>query len=294
MAFKQVRTILAPETQTADAGTKVVKLPLSNFLHTLGVLIEAQLGEGPTAPYSIYDHTTKIEVIANGSEVIFSLTPKEIHDWHRALWDFEPIHVSSDKAGATVYSYFYIPFGRLFWDVNNYLPCAKFADLELRISYAPTIDADGFASGTTKIAVYGYMTIGGEPGPFSGILRRTTVYDYTTPTSGDTVIDLPRRLPINGIMVYAEMTGATLEEIISNTKLSLNGDQTVPLNLPTSVIKALQTRNHPPVNSVVIDLAEFENAGPLDPKKYDMVQLVLTNATAGADAKVSLEEVLAA
>jgi len=292
MPFKQIRTILALETQTADAGTKVVKLPLSNFLHTLAVQVEAKLGTGPTKAYSIYDHTTKIEVIANGSEVITSLTPKEIHDWHRALWDFEPIHVSANTAGATVYSYFYIPFGRLFWDPNFYLPCGRFADLELRISYSPHIAADGFASGTTKIAVYGYMTIGGEPGPFSGIFRRTTVYDYTTPESGDTVVDLPRRLPIDGIMVYAVKTGATLEEIISNVKLSLNGDQTVPLNLPTSVLKALQKRLNPPVNAVVIDLADFENNKPLDPKRYDMVQLVLTNATPGADAKVSLEEIL--
>jgi len=292
MAFKQIRTILALETQTADSGTKVVKLPLSNFLHTLAVYAEAKLGSGPTKLYSMYDHITKLEVIANGSEVIFSLTPKELHDWHRALWDFEPVHVASNVAGATVYSYFYIPFGRVFWDENFYLPCAKFADLELRIAYAPTIAADGFASGTTKFAVFGYMTIGGEPGPFSGIFRRTTIYDYTTPESGDTVIDLPRRLMIDGIMIYAVKAGTALENIITNIKLSLNGDQTVPLSLGTAFIKALQKRVYPPVNSVVIDLAAFENGKPLDPRKYDMVQLVLTNATAGADAKVSLEEIL--
>lgn len=293
MAFKQLRTILALETQTTDAGTKVVKLPLSNFLHHLVVYGEAKLGAGPlTKAWSMYDHITKIEVIANGSEVLFSLTPRQIHDLERFVYDIAPEHVESNTAGAVVSSYFHVPFGAVKWDPSYYLPLAKFADLELRISYSPTIAADGFASGTTKFAVFGYVTMAGEPGPFAGFLRHTTIYDWSTGASGDVVIDLPRRIPIAAIQIYAKHATAALKDILTNIKLSLNGDQIIPLNIPTSFLIPQVKGQVAEVDSVHICLAEYENGKPLDPTKYDMVQLVLTQGTSGADAKVALQEIL--
>lgn len=292
MPFRQIRTILPLETATADAATRIVKLPLSNHIHSLMVYVACQLGSGVTTPKSIYDHTDLIEIIANGSEVLFSMSPREIHELHKALLDLPVYHYASSTPGDKVASWFVIPFGPQLWHTSYYLNCARFADLELRITYSPTIAATHFVSGTTQFMVLALMTLAGEPGPWAGLLRHTVYYDYETPASGDTTVDLPRRLPIAGILVFARDGTNPMPDIITNIALSLNAGQTVPINQPTWALKHNLYLNNPLVDAVFLDLSAFENNAPLNPKAYDVVQLILTNGKAGAKCRVVLEEIL--
>jgi len=231
MPWRQVRYLLDSEVQASDDATKILKLPLSNVIHTLYVKVECTVGATSGQGLSIDDVVDKIEVIGNGSEVLFSLTPQELRRW--ALLDFgQPISEKIDEAGGAVMMAIYpILFGRTEWDENFWLPCSKFTDLELRIKYSPTIAATAWATGTVTITVIALMTMGGDPGQYMGTLRKTTIYDFTTVASGDEVIDLPRRLLYRRGLIYCYEAGVEDGTDITKVKLSLNNDERIPLNM---------------------------------------------------------------
>lgn len=231
MPWRQVRYLLDAEVQSSDDATKIVKLPLSHVIHTLFVKVACTVGATSGQNLDIDDVVDKIEVIGNGSQVLYSLTPHEIRrytllDTKRPL--LEKVHEGANQTMWAVYPIF---FGFQPWDPNFWLPCSKFTDLELRIKYSPTIGATAWASGTVTISVIALMTMGGEPGPYQGTLRKTTIYDFTTAASGDEVIDLPRRLLYSRLMVYCYEQGTDEGTNITNVKLSLNNDERIPLDL---------------------------------------------------------------
>lgn len=231
MPWRQIRYLLDSEVQASDDATKILSLPRSNVIHTLLVKVECTNGATSNQDSDIDDVVDRIEVIGNGSEVLFSLTPAEIRRW--AMVDYgKPILEVVDEAGGAVQSAVYpILFGFDEWDKSLWLPCGRFTDLELRIRYSPTIGPTAWASGTVTITVIAFMTMGGDPGPYQGTLRKTTVYDWTTAPSGDEVIDLPRRLLFNRGLLYCYEAGIDDGTHIPRVKFSLNNDERIPFHL---------------------------------------------------------------
>jgi len=231
MPYKQLRYLLDAEVQSSDDATKIVKLPLSNVLHTLWVKVACTTGSTNCQDQDIDNVVDKIEVIGNGSEVLFSMTPQEIRRW--ALLDYKnPIaEYVDERASKVMYAVYPILFGRYEDDPNYWLPCDRFTDLELRIKYSPTIANTAWATGTVTITVMALMTMGGPPGEYRGTLRKTTIYDWTTAASGDEVINLPRRLLWRRLMVYCYEAGVAEGVDINRVKLSLNNDELIPLNI---------------------------------------------------------------
>ena len=156
MAWRQVRYLLDSEVQSSDDATKILKLPLSNVIHTLYVKVECVNGMTNNQDASIDDVVDKIEVIGNGSEVIYSLTPQEARRW--GLLDFgQPItEVVNESPTMPMQAVYPIMFGFEEWDENFWLPCSKFTDLELRIKYSPTIGPTAWQSGMTTITAVSY------------------------------------------------------------------------------------------------------------------------------------------
>jgi len=231
MAWQQLRYILDGEVQSSDDATKVIDLPRSNVLHTLYVKVECTNGSTSNQGADISDVVDKIEVIANGSEVLYSMTPKEIERW-ALLETGKPIMQERNEAGSAVQMAIYpIYFGRDEFDPEFWLPCDRFTDLELRIKYSPDIGATDFATGTTTITVLALMTMGGDPGPYAGTLKTSTIYSFTSAASGDETIDLPQSHPYRRLLVYAHEAGVADGSNITNVKFSLNNDEQIPFNL---------------------------------------------------------------
>ena len=292
MPYKAIRTLLDSETQATASGTKVVKLPLSNVLHTLWVKCEATTGTGPTATRKIDQVLEKIEVIGNGSEVLVSLTPELIRELIKAKYDYSIQETSSSAANTTVEGIYPIPFGHNFWDPNLYLPCDRFTDLELRITFDLGDDAAEWDLDSFTVTVIAYMTMEGSPGAYNGTLRHTVTYDWTTAASGDEVITLPRRLSWHGLMLYVYSSSGGVPYHIERVKLSINNDQLIPLNIEPSDLQDILKKQSSFTYAIWLDLKEWVNGGPFVPTNYDIVQLVVTQKASGGDAKVVLEELL--
>jgi hypothetical protein len=224
------RVILNNEVQSSDAATKIVKLPLSNYLHTLYVKVQATNGATSALNQDITDVVDLIEVIANGSDVLVSLTPAELKRWC-LWWTGKNLPQSrNERPGAVQEMVFPLFFGRAPYDPNFYLRCAALTDLELKVTYSPTIAATSFATGTVTIGVFAVMTMGNQPGDYLGTLTHKTLKAFTSAAAGDDQTLIPRGNLLRQLMVYAYEAAIEDGVDITNVKFDLNNDEQVRVN----------------------------------------------------------------
>lgn len=225
------RVLLANEVQSSDAATKIVKLPLSNYLHTLYVKVQCTNGATSTLDQDISDVVDLIEVVANGSDVLVSLTAQDIKRW--SLWQTgcNIPQSRNERPGAVQEMVFPILFGRYPYDPNFYLRCASLTDLELKITYSPTIAATAFVTGTTTIGVFANMTMGEAPGQYLGTLTHKLLRAFTSAASGDEQTLIPRGNLLRQLMVFAYEAAIEEGVDITNVKFDLNNDEQVRFNV---------------------------------------------------------------
>jgi len=225
------RTILDNEVQSSDSATKIVKLPLSNYLHTLFVKVKCTNGATSGRGLDMSDVVDKIEVVANGSDVIYSMIPAEIKRWN--LWNMgvNIPEIRNEGVSAVQEATYPIYFGRGPVDPDYFLPCARLADLELRVTYSPTIAATSFATGTTTIAVHGLYAMGAPLGDYRGTLSHKTIKAFTSAASGDEQILIPRGNLLRQLQVYCYEAAIADGTDITRVKFELNSGERVMYDL---------------------------------------------------------------
>lgn len=219
------RVILDNEVQASDNAIKIVKIPLTNFIHTLYIKAKCTNGATSARNQSMEDVIDKIELIANGADVLFSMTPQEIKRWSLEQTGLNIPQVRTEIAGQVQEAVYPIMFGRSPFDPNYYLPAAKLTDLELRITYSPTIAATSFVTGTTTIGVFALMSMGAQPGDYYGTLAHKTVRSFTSLAAGDDQTLIPRGNNLRKLMVYAYEAATEPEANISRVKFDLNNGE---------------------------------------------------------------------
>jgi hypothetical protein len=235
------RVILNNEVQSSDAATKIIKLPLSNYIHALYVKVQCTNGATSAKNQDISDVVDLIEVVANGSDVLFSLTAQEIKRW--CLWatGYNLPQVRNERASAVQQMTFPIFFGRGSYDPNFYLRCNALSDLELKVTYSPTIGATAFTTGTTTIGVFGVMSMGGQPGEYLGTFTHKTLRAFTSAASGDEQTLIPRGNLLRQLMTYAYEAGVEPASNITNIKFDLNNDEQVRVNIGWNELQEINT-----------------------------------------------------
>jgi hypothetical protein len=234
-----LRVILDGEVQSSDDATKIVKLPLSGYLHTLYVKAKITNGATSAKNQSLEDVIDKIEIVANGSDVLYSLTPQEIKRWTLWATGLNIPQSRTEVGGAVQEAVYPIMFGRMPVDPEYFLPSARFSDLELRVKYSPTIAATSFATGTFTLTVISLVTAGTPPGNYVGTLTHKTVKAFTSAASGDDQTLIPRGNLLRQAMVYAYEAGIEDGVDITRVKFDLNNDQDVLVNVAWNDINDL-------------------------------------------------------
>lgn len=216
------RVLLDAEVQSSDAATKTLKLPSANYLHTL--YVKAKITNGATSAHnlSMQDVIDSIKVIANGSDVLFSMTVQEMKRWAAWFTGYNVPQNRTEVAGAVQEITLPIYFGRGPFDPNYFLPCARLSDLELKVEYSPTIGATAFATGTFTLTVVGLYSMGTPPGDYLGTLSHKTVRAFTSAASGDEQTLIPRGNILRSLMVYAYEAAIEDGVDISRVKFDLN------------------------------------------------------------------------
>lgn len=216
------RVLLDAEVQASDAATKTLKLPSANYLHTL--YVKAKITNGATSAHnlSMQDVIDSIKVIANGSDVLYSLTVQEIKRWAAWFTGYNVPQNRTEVAGAVQEIVLPIFFGRGPYDPNFYLPCARLSDLELKVEYSPTIGAVGFVTGTFTLSVVGLYSMGNPPGEYLGTLSHKTVRAFQSAAAGDEQTLIPRGNILRNLMVYAYEAAIEDGVDITRVKFDLN------------------------------------------------------------------------
>ncbi len=225
--YWQSREILRRKNLTSDAATEVVDLPRSNILSGLLVRYECTNGATGGGGEFIDQAIDKIEVIADGSKELFSLTGREALKYAQNLLGRMPDCELNDCASAVQWIEIPVCFGRQLGDMEYFLDCAKYTSLELRFTYSPTIAADKFATGTSYLSVLGLMAMEGAPSPQKGLIKTSRKKNFTSEASGDKEIDLPLGNLYYRLLVYAYEAGTRPEVNISRVKLELNDGEKV-------------------------------------------------------------------
>jgi len=226
------RVLLDNEVQSSDSAPKIVKLPLSNYIHTLYVKAKITNGVTSCKGLSMQDVIDKIEIVANGSDVLVSLTPQELKRWAAFFTGLNIPQNRTEIAGEVQEATYPIFFGRQVFDPNFFLPAARLADLELRVTYSPTIAATAFVTGTFTLSVFALMSMGAAPGDYLGTLTHKTVSTFTSAASGDNQTLIPRGNLLRSLMVYAYEAAIEDGVDVTRVKFDLNNSERVMFDLP--------------------------------------------------------------
>lgn len=214
MSFER-RLLLDQETQSSNAATRRVSLPRSGLLSAL--TIRTRITNGATSGLEkIFDAIDRVEVVADGSNVLFSMTGPALYRFAHFVYKVEPPHRQDQQASVVQELTLPVLFGRWFGDADFGLDLGRYRDVELRIQYSPTIAATEFATGTTQFHVI--MLIDDTQsvvGAAAGFLRTTEVFAFTTVASGEQVIELARMYPYWDIMVFCRE--ATIDDGVDIT-----------------------------------------------------------------------------
>lgn len=221
----RIQPILQAEIQSSDSATKTIRLPGNGFLHTLFVTAKCTNGATGGRAVSMRDVIDLVEIVVDGSHVLFSMTLQEIEKYYEWRFGNALPEVRTEAAGGVQQVMFPICFGRKLFDPEMYLPLSGRTSAELRITYSPAIAADGgFATGTTTFDVQAYWSLQ-QPGAYVGTLVNKTVDQFTSVASGDYITEHSRAHPIRGILIYAYEAATADGTDIGNVNLRVNSGE---------------------------------------------------------------------
>jgi hypothetical protein len=218
------RILLDQETQAVDAATRRVPLPARGALS--GIELRCGCTNGATrGTQRIFEAITRVEVIANGSNVLFSLEGTELYRWAHFILRKEPPHIWTEQNGIVQYLNMPVLFGRYMGDPEFWLDLSQYQAVELRVTFAPTIAATAFVTATFQIhCPYWIDDSPGGPGARRGFLRTTQVKAFTSLAAGEDITELSRLYKYMDLLVYARHVAVadggdiTIAEVRANDK----------------------------------------------------------------------------
>lgn len=213
----------------SNAATQQEPLPKSGYLSGLEVRLAWTNGATGGAGEDVIDAVDRIEVIGNGSTVIFSLEGIEIAKWAQVWQRRRMVQQRDDRASAVQFASFTVPFGRWMGDPEAWLDLSRWTDVELRVQYSPTISAAAFLTAGGVLDVIGlFYERGAAPPAGRGYIRTTQVRSFTSAAAGDEVIQLSRQYPYTDLLVYAFEAGIEDGVDITQVELSIDNGRLIP------------------------------------------------------------------
>ena len=197
------RHLLNDGVQTSDDAVFTLTLPNRGKLHALLVKVQCTNGATSGRGVTILDALDDIQILGDGSEVLYSLIPEETEKWHETLFGKELSMVQTEAAAGVQEGVFPLYFGRQLYDSEIYLPLDRFTDVEVRLSFSPNIDATvGFATGTFTIDVQALITPDNVPLAYLGTFVLRRIKQFTSAASGDDQTEIFDNTIIRAIGIY--------------------------------------------------------------------------------------------
>jgi hypothetical protein len=215
-----------------DTGTKILDLKTTDPISGLRLDFEATNGGTSNKSNFINDIVTKVEIV-DGSDQLLSLNLKQAQalQWYQT--NVPPYIRPGELNSGNQNEHGLFLFGRFLWDPEYYLDLKKFNNPQLKITTdedaVRAMGATGFLSGSFKVTINLHVIEEGASEP-KGFFMNKEFYSFTSGTSGDEHVDLPRDYPYSRLILRAHKAGNDVDENISNLKISCDAGKFIPID----------------------------------------------------------------
>jgi len=215
-----------------DSGTKIIDLNFNDPLSAISFLFYGKNGGTSNKKNSMHDIVTKVEIV-DGSDVLLSLSLKELQALHAYQTGVYPYSLHDENADADSKDHVTLFFGRWLWDSEYYMDLSKFANPQLKITTDEDViramSATGFLTGSLDVSIVAHI-MEDEALSSKGFFQNKEIYSFTSGTSGNVYIELPRDYPYASLIIHSTIRGSDWHELISNVKLSCDSDKFIPFD----------------------------------------------------------------
>jgi len=217
----------------SDTDTVREKLNISDPITALVVELKAVNGSTDAKNKEIHEDVSKVGVVDGGTDIsVLSMT-----DWLGVSTLFEkdyPRCVLTEKGGQTQVERFIIPFGRYIGDDEYYFDPNLYDNPMFRLEMSLNIaSSGGFQSGSAKLTVIA-LIMEGLRGAKRGVMKYKQVASFTSGTSGDYPVVIPRDAVLRDILMFARLSGYRPDEVISKVKIDCDTGKFIPVEAYTN------------------------------------------------------------
>lgn len=268
-----------------NSGTWLLDLPKQGLVNQLDLKLQWTNGSTDAHGVNIFDAFSLVEVIGNGSQVIFSATPRELAQLNTLLYRRYPAGNFTEEASGVQYIFLKIPFAFMQGETQRGLQLSKFNNVQLRVSYAPTIAASaGFATGTGVIDVTATMLDNEALAAGGGFLRYRTIRSFASLASGEEKVEINSIYPILGMGFALHASASYPEAHITRMRLQINDGSRTVFDRYVSDLRKQIVRDYN-IDSSFQMIAFAQNADTiqheLDVPVFPVVTGLLTSPTIG-------------
>lgn len=232
-----------------DTGTKIIDLKTTDPLSAIRLKFAGTNGATTNLENRMDDVITKIEIV-DGSDQLFSLNMKNAQCFQFFNTKKTPRIIIEERGGGSCAEDVLMLFGRFLNDPEYYLDLTKFTNPQLKITTdedaVRAMGATGFLTTTFKVTVNLHVIEEGAAEP-KGFFMYKELYAFTSGTSGDEHVDLPRDYPYHGLLVRAYVAGNDGSENISNIKISCDAGKHIPIDKKFAHINDWNEEDYGPV-----------------------------------------------
>lgn len=265
---------LEKDVALGNSGTRTIDIKTRHPITALWLEMKCNNGTSWNHNSPMHLCVSSIEII-DGSTVLFSLDGPELLGKVCAELGFMPQQRFNDIAGDPQSLALPIMFGRFLGDPLYALDPRRLANPQVRVTWnLATVNAvavTGYADGGLTMTLIAEV-MEGAPTP-AGFLSSKEVYTYTTAT-GTEYIDLPTDGAYVGLLLRFVATTSHWFSVVSNIKLSIDGDEKVPIDLVGEDMQYLLMLRQPPLH--YRHLFHIKDSDTLYPilKELEGVQLI--------------------
>lgn len=239
---------LEKDASLGNSGTRTTDVKITDPISALWLELRCNNGSSWNHGSPMHLCISAIEVI-DGSAVLFSLDGPELLGKVCAELRFMPQQrfneIANDPSSLTLP----IMFGRFLGDEKYAFDPRRYRNPQVRVTWnlaaVNAVAATGFADGGLTMTLIAEI-MEGAPAP-NGFLQSKEIYTYTT-AAGVEYIDLPTDHPYVALLMRFVGTTQHWFSIVSNIKLSIDGDKQVPLDLVGEDMQQLLMLRQPPLH----------------------------------------------
>ncbi len=231
-----------------DTGTKIIDLKTTDPISAIRLKFSGNNGADYNKENRMDDVITKIEIV-DGSDQLFSLNMKQGQVFQFFNTGKTPRIIIEERGGGSVAEDVLLQFGRYLYDPIYYLDLTKFTNPQLKITTdedaVRALGSDAFLTNTFKVTINLHVIEEGA-GAAAGFFMYKELYAFTSGTTGDEHVDIPRDYPYASLLLRAYVAGNDASENITNVKLSCDAGKFIPIDKKTAHINDWNEEDYGP------------------------------------------------